>query len=793
MSKKNKHKNRAAQNRVDNRSVADEASVRQAGAVDATTVSPDIDAGDNANAMDDQIVDIARPNTDAADGADLSGIGTSYDINALDSDTAQTETGELDAAADTAAWATATPTDEPAVDTQADDKADTLPLIDTAADGQPVAGDVALANDTATEELPPLPDMDMLADTDDNAVGNAATTDENDEKACYEGNVAVLDEPVADESVPTDTDTAMSLDDDTANETDVTDSCPETIAATDSEHAADGKADKDEKELSEEEKAKLQAKQEKKALRKQKTKAWFAKHKVLVIVLCLVVLLAVGLTVGHFVTCRNVVFVHNAEDLLTAIEKGKKTELILKNDVVVEQDLTIKGFDLDLNNHTLLVKGTLTLDSGDKTAFAGQKKYIWSAPQQGGTIDCYSLSLAGKEWQLWSNVRAYEAWVTCDTTINGTVAIEWLETPVSSWVSAVKVDNCTLTVKGSVVGGIQLSHADLNVYGTIDTSSFGDVVRVYDGGKATNIAACDKLYLYPQSEVQSYTAAHCYFVRQLEAPTVMVTDQNGQYFATISAVWGATSYKLTLGDKEWIVPVDTTVQAASYALPAMDPGNYTLQVVAVGDDPDVLLDSVAATCEVGYFVKLDTPTFVVNRTQTEDGATSTVLVITNVPHAGSYNVTVNGKTLTVAAGDQANASVDISEYLPDVGTVVVQVQAAQNGNYLAGDTAMQTLVLTQQVELQAQVSVVDEKAVLHVNAGKGQAYYYSVVVKNAEGTAVWQSNVLATGQPEQDIVLLGGAWGTDIVEVTVQALTRGYYEPSTVVTVTYTAVPNVEE
>lgn len=90
------------------------------------------------------------------------------------------------------------------------------------------------------------------------------------------------------------------------------------------------------------------------------------KHKKLVAIVCVVLVLALGGLIAGLVITRNNVYVAEATDLYEALEKDKGSIIILSGDVTIDGDVTLnKKYDINLKGHTLTVNGKLTYNLGD--------------------------------------------------------------------------------------------------------------------------------------------------------------------------------------------------------------------------------------------------------------------------------------------------------------------------------------------------------------------------------------------------------------------------------------------
>ena len=101
--------------------------------------------------------------------------------------------------------------------------------------------------------------------------------------------------------------------------------------------------------------------------------AFIKKNKPAVIITCIALVLVIAALTVFLVLTKGQVVIRNAEDFSTEL-KDSDTRYVLKDDVTVNGDLTIlQGMNLDLNDHVLIVNGTLTYDGvpADKKVIIG--------------------------------------------------------------------------------------------------------------------------------------------------------------------------------------------------------------------------------------------------------------------------------------------------------------------------------------------------------------------------------------------------------------------------------------
>lgn len=510
-------------------------------------------------------------------------------------------------------------------------------------------------------------------------------------------------------------------------------------------------------ELTEEQKAEQEAdaaeKARKKALRAAKTREWFKKHVALVVSLCVVVLLAAGLATGHFVTTRNVAFIHSAEDLEKAIAKGKKTEYIFKNDIIWTGDLNLGAVNLDLNKHTLEVKGNLKMEGN---GFVGYKKFIWSKPQVGGKV------LVEGKLDLTGTRSLYSAF-----TVGGQVG--GIDLNVYGNLSAPSVIlSGNLDVQGKVDGTVSLG-GNANVSGEVTAINGGKEVVAH--GKIGFVSGAEELYVYPESEVAAYSDIdNSYFVEYLEAPKVYLSKDNGKQLLVISHVRNADRYSIEISGISEAFSMDKAAgDNTQFVLPDLDPGDYTVTVKPVSNDSKRYVTRDASSIRVSYFVQLATPVFGIDTSLDENNNRVVTLTIAPVEHAASFVVSVGGTERRVNAAVDA-VTLDISDLITQVGTYNVIVYAVQpRGNYNDSERALKSYVYTATANISAKATKTEAGIQLDVDCISGQAFYY-LVEWQVEGEA---KSLTFRAEGNSTSYLLADL---DVTAVSVTPLTKGYYE-----------------
>lgn len=631
--------------------------------------------------------------------------------------------------------------------------AEDTPCEEVPAEEEPIAEETPIVEETPCEEVAP-------AVEETPAVEEAPTAEEI---PCEEETPAVAETPAEDipcEDAPTAETPAEEIP--TAEETPAGDTPAESTEET---------SDKKEPTPEELEKAR------KKAERKEKTKAWFKKHKLFVIITSVVLAVAIGLTVGHFVTTRNVAFIHTLEDLTKALEKGNRTELLFKEDITVDGDLTLDGYVLDLNGHTLTVDGALTLKGKDGKAFVGNRAYLWTDPEVGGTIACEDLYLSGEHWYVGADLQL------TTLTLSGSATL----TSVSAEHSALD-EGITVRVTDSISGTTQLAPtATLHIFGHADTLR-GGVVYAESTSTVDLVTGSRKLYLLPGCAVARYeNVESCFFVRQLETPTLVVLELTKGYKLLISEVYEADHFLINFGDLEPVIlPVDKGSEYTEYILPEMLPGDYNLSVVAASTNEDAYLKGNAATATVSYYVQLDTPSFLITVENSESGRTYW-LDVSPVAHADGFRVWIGNTEISVPAAAEGNTRVDVTEHLSAVGTVDFRVVATSTqGHYTQSQPALDSYVHTDTLATPTGTLVAENSEgtltlILNLQLDPN-AYYVEVVVRGLEDskyTTQYNVSLLTpNGDGTYTLTLELEDSGNTYQMVTVTCLGTGYYNNS---------------
>ena len=514
--------------------------------------------------------------------------------------------------------------------------------------------------------------------------------------------------------------------------------------ASDSQEPIEGQGNDEDKIKAEADEAaeKARIKAEKKARNREKRKEnnkkfreWVKRHKVFVSIFVIVFALIVGVGVTTLVLTRNMYFVYKSSDIDKMISKNERTDLKLEKDVTYDGDLTLNGYTVDLNKHTLTINGNLTLNNDEDSVIAKRSVFKKDYEIGGNLIVNGVLTLNGVSYKLYSPVNVETLKVDKgDVEIIGTVSGLNGETAVKYDSSS---DNKTLTVCGTVNGSAELGDTSvLIVNGSIKNVTGGDKIRVNDNASIGYVKGCDKLYLEPQSKWEGFDSAsvnNYYFVQTLAMPVLLITEKDGAFTCTISHVDNADAYEVVYADQEAVrVNKNSGGNNTVYVLPHQDPGKYTLKVTAVSDNAEQFKSSAAATTSVDVYITLSTPVVEGFKESVENGEKKVVLRFGKVDHALKYEINVEGNNVTVDATESDVVEVDVSDYVKKVGSYTVYVKAtAPDTNYKTSDNAMVSYVHVEKLALGAIAENTDDGFAVSWDSLEG-AYAYEVKLYSAD-------------------------------------------------------------
>lgn len=514
----------------------------------------------------------------------------------------------------------------------------------------------------------------------------------------------------------------------------------------------------EEKPLSEEEDAEkklAEKKAKRKAEKKAKRKAWRKAHRKLIAILSVIIIIVVGVTVSHFVVTRNVAFIHNENDLvkLATKEKNTRTNLIFKEDVTVNGDLSIGNCNFDLNKYTLTVKGNLNLSNKEKGTI-GKQQSIWSDYKLGGNIVVEGdLTLNGLSYILLSNIQADSVIIVADeATVSGEVhpfseeksnIYFKLNKAGEAVVSDYSKNSGILAINSKVDGNVCLSKkSELSLVGEVGIISGGAKVTLCDYSTCSNVEECKKLFIQPNANWSSFdkmTVEEYFFVEKLAAPTLLFVNNSEEQYIRISNVENADAYILVYdGSEEIRIEKAVGSKYTEYKLPYKDPGNYQITIYAISDNSDKYLNGNAVASTISIYAKLANPVILgCEEVLDENGDVKTMLKLEKVPHALQYEININGKRFEVSISEEDILSVDISEYISTPGISDIFVTAKANGtNYTDSDKELYSYVKTQKLVLEGLNATVTEDSYVVTWLSLKGAKAYEVSIYDQEGKLV---------------------------------------------------------
>ena len=444
--------------------------------------------------------------------------------------------------------------------------------------------------------------------------------------------------------------------------------------------AEESASEKEEKKEESEEDASDEKKEktEKKPKKKGRFARFVKKHLLLCIVTIAVILLAAGLTAGHFISTYHMSFVRSESDLKDALSKSHVKTIVLKKNVTVSSDLVIpRSVDLDLNEYTLTVRGELSLPL-EKDVAIGYKKsgsYV-----KGGKIVADAFSAEGT-----GNLRLYADLVTEEVDISAS-KVE-IRGNICGTDPALTFRSQEVTMCGDTSGAISLGDASvLTLSGSAKAIAGGKTVTIKSGtiGKVTD---SESLYIHEAAAVESaVNVGALYYVTRLAAPEkLLVTEEDGDFFCYISEVIGATRFAYYLNGVD-MGAVDATAGGSVIQINADDltPGKHTITVYATAGTDPRYLDSEAKSCTFEFSAKLNVPKVSVHKE-----GDKVILTVQEVKRADKYAYTVDAKPYSTETKDT-----DITEAIAEGGVHIIEVKAQSNNRYFQESNIAMTSYVT---------------------------------------------------------------------------------------------------
>ena len=413
---------------------------------------------------------------------------------------------------------------------------------------------------------------------------------------------------------------------------------------------------------------------EKKEKKPNKFAIFFKKHLLAFIIAIAVLLIAAGLTVGHFVGTYHLSFIRDGEDLANAVAKEQITRIVLKKDVTYSGDLILpRTVDIDLNEYTLTVEGDLKLPLEEDAKVGYRKKgdYVF-----GGKIIAKNIFVAGtKSFTCYADLQAESIAITAskiyyDGSIDG-------EANVTSLSAA------EIAFNGKAAGTISLADGStMTLCGEVNRIEKGSTLTVKSGRVGT-VTETDVLYVYEDAKVSAIINVGDYYrVTRLAPPKeIIVLEENGDFRCYLSEVIGATHFAYSLnGVEKDPVPVTAGTTVITLNSDDLTPGKQTIVVKATAQNDARYLPSDEKSYTFEFSAKLDTPTPTVTE---EEG--NLILKISEVKHADKYVYTIDGTRY-----ETTTLSTDVTDKIVEGGVHVIEVTATSDNKYFSDSNVAMT-------------------------------------------------------------------------------------------------------
>ena len=508
--------------------------------------------------------------------------------------------------------------------------------------------------------------------------------------------------------------------------------------------------------------------EEKQGKAKGKFARFFKKHLRIFVIVIAVLLLAGGLTAGHFIGTYHISFIRSEADLREAISKKQITTLVFKKNVTVSSDLVIpRSLDLDLNEYKLTVNGDLSLPL-DKDVSIGYKKsgsYV-----KGGIITAENFTASGT-----GKLRLYADLVVTGLDLSAS-AIE-IRGNVCGTDPSLSFNSQAVTMRGDTSGTITLQNASvLTLSGNAKAIAGGKTITLKSGA-VERVTGSDQvatdLYVYEGASVETAVNVNAlYHVAHLPSPErVLVTEADGDFDCYISEVIGATEYAYSLnGTITGTVPVNKGAATVIHIeAKNLVPGKQTLLVRATAPDDPRYLDSTEKKCTFDFAAKLDLPTINVHKS-----GDKVYLTINAVKYADKYAYTVDAKSYSTE-----DAETDITEALSEGGVHVIEVKAQSNNKYFKESSpAMTSYVTYLTLDPPAPTATVEE----------GSATFTWEAVQGATEYLIrYGTDEIRTTRTTITLPVVAET------NFTIQTIGAGYYKNSAVATLTAAEIAAPEE
>ena len=395
--------------------------------------------------------------------------------------------------------------------------------------------------------------------------------------------------------------------------------------------------------------------------------AFFKRHLLLFIILIASIVVAGGVTAGHFIATYHYSFIRTESDVEEAIAKENINRLIFKKDVTVSKDLSIDHpIDLDLNGYTFTVEGTLSLSVPEDVTIGYKKGKTYRV---GGTIAAEEINVIGTaSLNLLADIQANKVFIACNKMdLQGSASGKDLE---------FSVDASEATISGSVVGTVKLSATcALAISNDVSAIAGGREIKLTSGNVGT-ICETQTVYVYEGAQVDEViNVTNYYRVTTLVRPfEIYVVNEDNEFYCYVPEVIGATHITYSINDIEKeSVPVAKNA-TTKFKIKDITPGKQTLKLRATAPDDPRFLDSEEYVYTFDFALQLDEPKISLDVTDDK-----VELVVDTVLYAEKYTYFINGESTTVTSTN--GLRVDVKDKVQEGGVYVIKVIAQSNNDY----------------------------------------------------------------------------------------------------------------
>ncbi len=558
---------------------------------------------------------------------------------------------------------------------------------------------------------------------------------------------------------------------------------------------------------------------------KAKKKMDAKQKKITVIaVLCIVAVVALSLGIGlpiyfHF---KDKIMVDSADDFGN-IEKGKY--FVLSKDVTVDGDLDMSklgNYSIDLQGHTLTVKGKLTYQTDDakdiQIGKTKKKQYIQggglvaneivlstpnanvsllsSTQGQKVTISAKKVTLGGMTASDGINIESNKLDVVGNISTSSTAKVEIAncDATISANVeSSIKAVNSQLLVKGgSAVDSVELdSLSTAQISGQIKNGiSGGKKVAMLPGHKCQEYIGITTLALYREG-ASDYTIKSCgkiVYIDRLVKPAEMLVEERGEgvVVAVATKVPHATQYIFEVDGNQYTSDTNefdvsfimAQGQVGKHEIVVYAKGNYDFDGLDAVEDKVVYLDSDKNNMSYTYKITLSTP----ENIQLEESEGKVFLKFNTVKFADYYTVSIGGKESKFDTQKGSVQSFDITDKITEVGSYSIRVSAhSKVAEILGSKQALATFNKYQKLDAPTSVVAKSNSTLLNVSWVESPNAKGYVIYAKIDGvvTEVGRTSMLSFSI---DKTVIGNA-----SEVMVKAEGFGYWLESDMTTATIVA------